>query len=695
MGLRMAESDVKISALPAASALAGGEEFAAVQGGATVRVSADQVAAYTAGSAINSAIVLLYQRTSSSSAPPLPSAAATFTFATGVITGVDNGWTTSLPTSGGAYRWQTSAQARGAGATDVITPAEWAAVASLAQDGAAGAAGATGAAGTAGAAGAAGAAGTNGLNNAVVLIYQRSPGAPSNPSATSTYTFATGGITGLNNGWAATIPAGTDPLYVTSATASASGTTDTIAAGEWSTAVILATNGTAGLNAATIYLFQRTTTAVAPALPSATVTYTFATGVATGVNNGWVSSVPSSGGAYLWTTTATALGTGATDTIGSSEWATASTLAQDGAPGAAGTPGSAGATGAPGAAGANAPLLSLSFTGIAFTFDAGGTAIPSSQTISATAVLQNVGGTATFLCTLYNAAGTSLSTPTMGGSGNTRTLTSAQFGAAAYAVISASLSGLSDTQTVIRVSNGADSFAFELTNDNHTLPADSAGHVTDYTGATSTLIVLRAGADDSSNWTFSKVDSTGVTSSISANVVTDTALADANDTGYIDITASRSGYTSVTKRFTLTKSKSAVMASSLNQAIGTVTATWSSSPHTLQANAAIRLNSDGYIYARQGNSTATYASTGIKFDNASSFTGTYYAQYDLLTQSGGATLGGTGGKSKVNPTTIGIPVTLQVTNGTGDVTLVCTIYDSTGGNKLAIFNVTLHVDSAD
>lgn len=192
-------------------------------------------------------------------------------------------------------------------------------------------------------AGDAGAPGSNGLNTAVVFAYQRATSAPAVPSTTATFTFASGALTGLNNGWSATIPAGTNPLYVIAATASASGASDTIATGEWTTPQILVqngVNGADGLNAATVYLYQRNNTGTPPAVPGASTTYTFATGVLSGTLGGWTQSVPaSSGGKYLFVTTATAAGSGATDTIGTSEWATVQLLAQDGADGAPGATG--------------------------------------------------------------------------------------------------------------------------------------------------------------------------------------------------------------------------------------------------------------------------------------------------------------------------------------------------------------------
>src|SRR5690606_16825907 len=152
-----------------------------------------------------------------------------------------------------------------------------------------------------------------------------------------TYTFADGSISGLNNGWTATIPAGTAPLWVSAATASGTGATDTIAANEWATPVVLVQNGADGadgadgINSATVFLFQRTSTGAPRSAPSGNLTYAFATGVLSGNLQGWSQTVPNqSGGRFLWVTTATALSTGSTDTITSGEWAQVQLLSQDG-----------------------------------------------------------------------------------------------------------------------------------------------------------------------------------------------------------------------------------------------------------------------------------------------------------------------------------------------------------------------------
>lgn len=76
-----------------------------------------------------------------------------------------------------------------------------------------------------------------------------------------------------------------------------------------------------------------------------------------------------------------------------------------------------------------------------------------------------------------------------------------------------------------------------------------------YTGATVSMTVALGGVDDTANWTFSRTASTGLTTVISANTVTLTNITDTVDSGTIEITASRSGWTTVTLRCTVTKTR--------------------------------------------------------------------------------------------------------------------------------------------
>lgn len=71
-----------------------------------------------------------------------------------------------------------------------------------------------------------------------------------------------------------------------------------------------------------------------------------------------------------------------------------------------------------------------------------------------------------------------------------------------------------------------------------------------------TMTVSFGGTDDTIYWAFSRVDGPGVTSSLggeNGNVLTVTGLT--NDSGYVDITAEKVGFSDVTKRFIIAKSK--------------------------------------------------------------------------------------------------------------------------------------------
>ncbi|OEZ50358.1 hypothetical protein JAB1_14730 [Janthinobacterium sp. MP5059B] len=187
--------------------------------------------------------------------------------------------------------------------------------------------------------------GLAGLNTGQAFAYKRAAVAPVDSPGDVIFTFATASITtpagnDLANGWAKNIPAGTAPLYVRVAAASSRNATDNIAANEWAGAVQLAkdgANGVDGLNVAPVRIYQRGATNIAPALPSAACTFTFATGALAGLNNGWSTQVPTAGGAYLFTSGATAAARTATDDIAPGEWAAAARLAADGATGQRGT----------------------------------------------------------------------------------------------------------------------------------------------------------------------------------------------------------------------------------------------------------------------------------------------------------------------------------------------------------------------
>lgn len=296
---------------------------------------------------------------------------------------------------------------------------------------------------------------------------------------------------------------------------------------------------------------------------------------------------------------------------------------QDGADGADGAQGPQGLPGETGAPGASAPLLVLLATAQTFAYDSAGAPKPSGQTITLTASLQNVSGTATFTARKFNAAGSDIGALTLGGSGNARTIAESDFSGAASASITATLGSLSDTTRIVRIqdgangSNGADAIVSDLTNDSHTLPATAAGVVTSYDGAATAMVVYRGTTVDTSNWSFSRADGPNVTSTIAGNVVTITSLDAAADSGYVDITATRSGFPTQTKRFTLAKSRSSAGAAG-------VLAGWfvaandhdPTSPYIMSAS--VTLNDNGVITTTGGSpiTSAWYAPTTAGIGNS-------------------------------------------------------------------------------
>lgn len=175
----------------------------------------------------NTATVYLYQRATST--PNKPTNNLTYTFSTGTLSGtIDNNWAIDIPTGTNPI-YVIAATAFSDTDTDLITTSDWSSPVVLAQNGTNGS------------------PGTNGINTATVYLYQRKATIPNKPSNTLTYTFATGALTGtIDNDWATTIPSGTDPLFVTFATAASTTATDTIDPSEWVTPEILAENGEDG-----------------------------------------------------------------------------------------------------------------------------------------------------------------------------------------------------------------------------------------------------------------------------------------------------------------------------------------------------------------------------------------------------------------------------------------------------------------
>lgn len=107
--------------------------------------------------------------------------------------------------------------------------------------------------------------GVDGYNVATLLIYQRVANQPALPTANVVYTFGSGVMTGLNNGWSPTIPAGSGTIWVSMATALSQSGTDTIAPSEWAVPVVLAQSGEAGKHGAGSYIVVVSNVSAIPA----------------------------------------------------------------------------------------------------------------------------------------------------------------------------------------------------------------------------------------------------------------------------------------------------------------------------------------------------------------------------------------------------------------------------------------------
>jgi hypothetical protein len=191
--------------------------------------------------------------------------------------------------------------------------------------------------------------GVAGLNSATVSLYNKNTSDSSPPSdftGTITYTFSTGGVstTGAFNGWTTAVPSlsAGEYAWVRQAAASSNTSTDTIAIGEWSDAVVhsgvgtdgVSITGAAGNSNALVSLFRVSTDGIgAPSDFTGTITYTFSTGgvSTTGAFNGWTTTVPTvPQGSYLWVRQAVASSNTSTDTIAIGEWSSAVVTAASG-----------------------------------------------------------------------------------------------------------------------------------------------------------------------------------------------------------------------------------------------------------------------------------------------------------------------------------------------------------------------------
>ncbi len=200
-----------------------------------------------------------------------------------------------------------------------------------------------------------------------------------------------------------------------------------------------------------------------------------------------------------------------------------------------------------------AQLLSLNSSSQAFTYDGLNVLDPAGQSITFTTKLQNITNPV-----VWTSSPASLLTST---SNAGATLTAANFNSNTSVTVTATAGTNSDTITIVRLTDGSTVLIGYLTNESHTLPADSAGAVTVYTGATGTFKVYYGLSEVTSACTFAGVG-VNCTGSVSvAGVYTvSSGIATGTDLSTYTLTATHPTYGVITKVFSISKSKAGVSA---------------------------------------------------------------------------------------------------------------------------------------
>lgn len=186
----------------------------------------------------NSATVFLYKKnTSPTNAPDDPTGTFTYTFSTGALSGGTlDGWSQTPPTlSEGDYMWAITATAASRTSTDSIPASEFSDAIVFTES-------------------------AEAYRAATVTLYKKNTSgttAPDDPTGTFTYTFATAALSGGTlDGWSQSAPSldKGEYLWVIQASAFNNATTDSIAASEFSAAVIGGIGGIDGTSAKVLRL---------------------------------------------------------------------------------------------------------------------------------------------------------------------------------------------------------------------------------------------------------------------------------------------------------------------------------------------------------------------------------------------------------------------------------------------------------
>jgi hypothetical protein len=181
---------------------------------------------------MNSTIVFIFKRTNTSTPPIRPAADLSYAFDSGFLSGALAGWEQSLPVSGGAYRWVTSAVVTGTTNSVTVPVSAWRAVSLLSEDG---------------------------TSRHTATVYKKSTLAPTSPAASSSsYDFVTGVLT-PPSGWSVTQPATTTMnTWAVDYTFTGLDNETVVGTGYWGQAKVVAVAGIDGQHAHVVTIYKQT-----------------------------------------------------------------------------------------------------------------------------------------------------------------------------------------------------------------------------------------------------------------------------------------------------------------------------------------------------------------------------------------------------------------------------------------------------
>ena len=275
----------------------------------------------------------------------------------------------------------------------------------------------------------------------------------------------------------------------------------------------------------------------------------------------------------------------------------------------------------------------------------------------------------------------------------------------------------------ITITDLKDTIGLVLSNEAMTVAAAPNGTVASLSGVATTATVLLGGVDDSANWTLTAGTASEMTGTLSGKTYTVTALS--ADNAYVDLTASRTGFASLTKRFSVSKSRQGTQG--VQGPTVTITAnralSFTSTDGTLDASqtdivftaATTGITSPTYAWSFTGlqtnptaSTTASQTITAAQFGTSRSATvtctvGTYKETLTIVrleksTAAAGATVGATWGTDvssiPSNLSTAGSTPTIDLRNNQIGLNASGQLYGAGAGNGTTLSNAQISVDTA-